>query len=433
LFLFMAAYYLFIYKKVTIRPENATNIVLALLCAGFLLRLSAATLMEGHPFDINIFKSWATAAARNFTGFYAGPGSSDYPPLYIYVLFLVGKAAGLPAISPYFTLLLKLPSIAADMVTAMLIYRLARKYLSPEMGVLTPALYIFNPAVVINSTFWGQVDSFFTLLVFGAVYMLAEKKMGCSAVLFTAAVLMKPQGIIFLPVLFFGLVKQRNWAVVLKSGALAMLMALVIILPFSPPGDVLWIFRLYAGTVGEYPYASVNAFNFFSLLGQNYAPDAATLAVFSYHAWGILFIAVVTAGAGFIYHKGNGSLYSSAAALLLIAGVFTFSTRMHERYLFPAVALSILAFIYLKDKRLLWLWAGFSATSYSNTHYVLFQAGSGINSAAFSPVPVITALLNVLLFVYLAKVLYDIAVRKRIEPVSRLAQEPAQPGIARFK
>ncbi|MCR4436885.1 MAG: hypothetical protein QHH06_14835 [Clostridiales bacterium] len=103
----------------------------------------------------------------------------------------------------------------------------------------------------------------------------------------------------------------------------------------------------------------------------------------------------------------------ATAALLQIAGVFTFSARMHERYLFPAVALSLLAFLYLRDKRLLLLAAGFSATVYLNTHSVLFGTLNGINSASYGPVLISTSLLNVLLFVYLVKVLADIAVRKR--------------------
>jgi len=133
---------------------------------------------------------------------YSSSRSSDYPPLYMYILFLTGKIAGVPAMNPYFTLLLKLPSIVADITTSYLIYRLAGKYLSLEISVLLSAFYIFNPAVFINSTFWGQVDSFFTFIVVSAVFMLSEKKTGLSSALFAAAVMMKPQGIIFLPVLF---------------------------------------------------------------------------------------------------------------------------------------------------------------------------------------------------------------------------------------
>ncbi|APC09554.1 glycosyltransferase family 39 protein [Neomoorella thermoacetica] len=410
--LFIAAYYLYIYKKIKIHPGNESILILTLLCTGLLLRISVSTLIEGHPFDINTFKSWATAAANNLLEVYSNR-SIDYPPLYIYILFLIGKTAGFAAMSPYFTLLLKLPSIITDIATSYLIYKLARKYLTPEISILISAFYIFNPAVFINSTFWGQVDSFFTFIVISAVILLAEKRIAFAAALFTAAVMMKPQGIIFLPVLFFELVREKSPGSFLKAAVFALGTAAIIILPFSLNHGVLWIEKLFSNTIAEYPYASVNAFNFFCLIGKNYTRDTATLFIFSYHTWGMIFIVVVTALSWFIYIKGNNRIFASAAALLLIAGVFTFSTRMHERYLFPAAALSILTFIYLRDKRLLLLSAGFSTTIYINTHFILFEAGNGINSVFFKPALIITSLLNVLLFVYLVKVLFDIAIKKR--------------------
>ena len=412
LILSVAAYRLLARNKLKIEPDREKALMLTLLGAGLLLRVAASTLMEGHT-DIYLFKSWASSVASNFSQFYSGFRPSDYPPLYIYVLYLIGKVAAIPAVNPYYTLLLKLPSIAADIASSYLIYRLARKRLAPETGVLLSAFYVFNPAVFINSTFWGQVDSFFTLIVIAAVCLLSEKKTGLSAFLFAAAVLMKPQGIIFLPVLFFELVRQKSFKTMLKAATIALSAAAVIVLPFSYSKGVLWIFSLFSKTAAEYPYASVNAFNFFGLIGKNYVRDGNVPFLFSYHTWGIIFIVLVALFAWFIYVKGKSSLFASAAALLLIAGVFTFSTRMHERYLFPAVALSILAFIYLKDKRLLLLSAGFSAAVYINTHYVLFKTSSGINSAPYSPVLIFTSLLTVVLFVCLVKVLYDIAVKKR--------------------
>lgn len=365
--LFAAAYYLYVYKNAKIDPRQAGLIMLTLLLSGLFLRVFFSTTMQGHPFDINLFKNWAASAANNLFNFYSGPASSDYPPLYIYILFLTGKIASIPAVSPFLTMLIKLPSILADIATSLVIYRLAKKYLTLEMSVLASAFYIFNPAVIINSAIWGQVDSFFTLLVVSAVTLLSEKKLGCASAIFAAAVMMKPQGIIFLPVLFFELIRGKNLKNFLKAGVTALITAAVIVLPFSLRQDALWIFRLFSKTIAEYPYASVNAFNFFSLIGKNYTPDTANWLGLSLHNWGMIFIVAVTAFTWFIYVKGNSRAYAPAAALLLIAGVFTFSTSMHERYLFPAAALAILSFIYLGDKRLLLLSAGFSLTTYINS------------------------------------------------------------------
>lgn len=411
LFSIIAACFLLLRKKIRIDPAHEKILVLALLGAGLLLRIAAATLVEGHN-DVNLFRSWASSAAGNLLQFYDGARSSDYPPLYIYVLCLIGKIAAIPAVGTYYTILLKLPSIAADIATSYLIYRLARKYLSPETGVLLSAFYVFNPAVFINSTFWGQVDSFFTLIVVAAVTLLAEKKTVLASVLFAAAVLMKPQGLIFLPVFFFELVRQKSLTIFIKAAVAALGTAAAIVMPFSYNKGALWIYNLFAKTTGEYPYASVNAFNFFGLIEKNWVKDSTVFWGLSYHTWGMIFIVAVTLLAWFLYYREKSSLFAPAAALLLITGVFTLSTRMHERYLFPAVALVILAFIYLKDKRLLLLSAGFSATVFLNTHFVLFKT-SGMNAFPYSPALIGTSILNVLLLGYLVWVLFDMAVRKR--------------------
>lgn len=413
LLVFFIAYYLVAHKKVHIQPNQGTLVILTVLGVGFLLRISLATLIYGHPYDLSTFRNWATTAANNLTQFYQGRHSSDYPPLYIYVLFIIGKLGSISAVNPYFSLLLKLPSILADIATAFLFYKLAKKYLTLEMSLLLSAFYVFNPAVFVNSTIWGQVDSFFTFLIVAAVVLLTEKKIALASVFFTSAVLMKPQGIIFLPVVFFELIRRMNlksWLKVLVSGLIT---GIVLVFPFSWKSDWLWIFKLFASTLGEYPYASVNAFNFFSLLGKNYVQDTGKLFMFSYHTWGMMFIVLITTFAWFLYLKGKSRFLLPAIALLLIDGVFTFSTHMHERYLFPALALSILSFIYLKDKRLLLSAAGLSTTIYVNTHYVLFETLNGVNSLPYGPVLFIISALNVLCFVYLVKVLYDLTLKER--------------------
>lgn len=410
---FIAAYFLLAYKNVKISAANEKFIMFTLLCLGLILRIFIAAIIEGHPFDINTFKNWATAAANNLSQVYSSSRSSDYPPLYMYVLFVIGKIAGINGMNPYYTILLKLPSIAADILTSLLIYRLAKKYLSSEISMILSVFYIFNPAVFVNSAIWGQVDSFFTLIVVYSLVMLSEKKVMLSSVLFTAAVLMKPQGIIFLPALFFELVRMKDFKSFLKSAAAAIITAVIVILPFSLNKGFLWIFKLFSNTVGEYPYASVNAFNFFSFIGKNYTKDTDVLLIFSYHSWGMIFIVLVTLFTWFFYIKADNRNYAAAAALIQIAGVFTFSASMHERYLFPAVALSILTFIYLRDKRLLLLPLGFSCTVFINTYYVLYETVRGINSVSYTPVLIFTSLLNIILFIYLIKVLIDIVIKKR--------------------
>ncbi|KLU65268.1 hypothetical protein DEAC_c28200 [Desulfosporosinus acididurans] len=409
----LAAYFALIRKKAgrkfSISHGNQRMLLITLFFVGFLLRIVLGILIAGHPFDLNLFRSWATSAANNLSQFYSGRNSSDYPPLYIYVLYIVGKLGSLKALNPYFTLFLKLPSILADMGTALLLFKLSIKYLSPELSILVAALYIFNPAVFVNSTIWGQVDSFFTLIVIAGIVLLTEQKLVYSSILFTAAVLMKPQGIIFLPILFFELVRRKRLKDIVRVLITSAITAILLVLPFSTNDNILWIFKLFTNTIGEYPYATVNAFNFFYLLGANYTKDSLTLFLVSYHVLGIIFIVLTTLTAWLVFVRGKKRRFGPAAALILISGVFIFSTRMHERYLFPAVALTILAFIYLKDRRLLLLATGFSITSFVNTYDILYQTIAGIHQSTSSVIPVITSSLNVILFIYLIKISFGLS------------------------
>jgi len=401
-------YYLYARGKINLANSNIKFTLLALLVLGLLFRLYLATMMEGHAGDLAFFRNWSAAAAQGLTSLYSNT-RCDYPPLYIYVLWLVGKISALAVLQPYSTILLKLPSILADLATAWLIYGWSRERMAPETSVLLTSFYIFNPAVFINSTLWGQVDSFFTLLIALAIWALTKARTGPAAALFTAAVLMKPQGIIFLPVLAFELLRQRNLKTIIKAALWAVGTSFVITLPFAWQQAAGWIIYLLTGTIGEYPYASVNAFNLFYLLGANYVPDSQVPFLLSYHYWGMLFIILTTLICWWLYVRSNDRNMAATAALLLITGVFTLGPSMHERYLFPAIALVIIAFIGRRDSRLLLLAIGFSLSIFVNTAAILF--GGILNS---SPIPQAASLLNLLLLGGLLWMFYDMSAIKRV-------------------
>lgn len=400
--LFIAIFLLLVYKKIKISNENIPLLLVGIIISGFLFRIFAALLIDGHPYDINVYKGWATNAAKNFLSIYSNHSSVDYPPLYLYILFIVGKISSITVLSKYTILSLKLPSIIADIVSGFFIYRIGKTHISKEISLVLAAFYVFNPAVLINSTIWGQVDSFFTLIIILAIYLLAENKLVYSTIFFTSAALMKPQGIIFLPLLLFAYISKRNFKEIVQSILTGAVTALLIILPFSIyQGGFTWIFKLYSSEVSAYPYATYNAFNFFGLIDANTVKDTTILLIFNYHTWGMLAIVLITSFSGFIYIKGNSKAAILMASLLEIVGVFNFSVGMHERYLFTALGLCLLCYIYINDKRLLILSILFSLTIYINTHVALFEQFKNIGTIAYSPIVFVTSLLNVLCFIYL--------------------------------
>src|SRR6478735_7382457 len=327
-------------------------ILWSLLGTGLFIRIALIPWVGSHM-DASLFKNWASVAANHFSNFYAKSGI-DYPPFYIYILFIVGKVGSLPDFQQYFSLLIKIPPILADVITSYLLYRLARKYLAHSFAYLLAIGYLFNPAI-----------------------------------------------------LFFELIRLKQVKHFFGIALTAAFTAAAILLPFSIGKSPTWIIDLFSSTIGEYPYASVNAYNFFSLIGANYKDSSATLLFFSYHTWGLIFIVATTVFSWLIYIKGRSFKYAALAALIQISGVFTFASSMHERYLFPAAALALLAYIYLKDKNLLYLSLGFSISIFMNTFFVLYGDSNMQNSTSYPFSMFATSMLNVLLVVYLVKVAWN--------------------------
>ncbi|HEX9022312.1 MAG TPA: hypothetical protein VF799_00580, partial [Geobacteraceae bacterium] len=97
--------------------ETGREKLYPLLGGALLLRLALAATTKGYGPDIGTFSAWAGHAAEGLFSFYSPGYFADYPPGYIYVLWLIGKIRvilGIDFGSPAFLLLLKLPAMLSD-------------------------------------------------------------------------------------------------------------------------------------------------------------------------------------------------------------------------------------------------------------------------------------------------------------------------------
>ena len=110
------------------------------------------------------------------------------------------------------------------------------------------------------------------------------------------------------------------------------------------------VIERYGASVGQYAYASMNAFNFWSFIGKNLTSDEQLITGISYHHWGlVIFCAIV--GVSFLTFlfknfRNSSQYYHSLILLLAICyiSIFTFATRVHERHLltfFPLMAILV--------------------------------------------------------------------------------------------
>jgi Gpi18-like mannosyltransferase len=131
-----------------------------MFAVAFAIRIAIAPHI-GFFYDLAYFRTWSAELARiGPRHFYSTDRIADYPPGYLYLLWLVGKVTASPGY-----LAVKLPPILADLgiawVAGTFAARLAPRATTERFPVraLVAAAVLFNPAVIALSAVWGQVDS----------------------------------------------------------------------------------------------------------------------------------------------------------------------------------------------------------------------------------------------------------------------------------
>ena len=361
--------------------KNTKTFVIIIFFSALLLRLIAAGRFSGFNADISCFAAWAERMySVGASGFYSQEVFTDYPPGYMYVLYLVGALRAGLNISYYSAphlILLKLPAMICDLLCSCLLYREASKRYSQLQAIFLCSAYLFNPVIILNSAVWGQVDSVFTLAVVLMCLSLIEKRTFPACLSFFAGLLIKPQMLLFAPVLFWGLLDQvlgetfnlRRLGKNLCSAIISAGMFACLCAPFGLEN----VWNRYFSTVESYPYAAVNACNLWGLMGLNWVHQDNTFLGITYKLYGYIFIAliIVIISAISVHHRKVREKYPFLAAILVIT-LFTFSVRMHERYLYPGLILLLFAFIYRPVRTVWFCYGAFSLLHFYNTAFVLF-------------------------------------------------------------
>ncbi|MFD0958312.1 phospholipid carrier-dependent glycosyltransferase [Paenibacillus chungangensis] len=398
------------------------------LAAAFIMRVAIAMQGEGYANDMALFMYWSDMAVQHgISGFYHPNIFVDYPPGYIYVLYMLGLVKdmlGLADGSAAVILLYKLPAIAADLAAALLLYRAASRRVDERTGLFLAIVYCFNPAIVLDSAAWGQVDAIFALALVAALSDFSQQRFRSGSIWYAVAALIKPQAFIFMPVILLALWFNKRWRTVLISAYYGFGTFLLLALPFFwSNGGLVGLFDLYRGTLSSYPYATVNAFNLYSLLGANWTSIEEKWLLLTYSQWGAVFIAAAVALAvyyAFVNRRKLAEDRTFFLAMVLIAVVFILVTKMHERYMFPIMLLSLFAFLQSRDRRMLHLFVGFSITNFINMSYVLAYS-SFTTDVPEDGVALVCAIANIALLLYMLYVGYDRYGRgntSRIEPIT---------------
>ena len=413
-------------------PKAARVVLGTALAAGLIVRVVLAVSVRGFGVDMNCFEGWAERIFRN--GFHFYDDWCDYPPGYILLLWPIGALRVLLNIgydTPAHWLLIKAIPIVCDALIALLLADMSRKKLGRLGASWLGAAYFINPAVIFNAAVWGQVDCVLSLLLLLAMSYAVSRRWKSALSVFACAILIKPQALMFAPIGLLVLIceivaaREKRAEMLRQIGAGVGLMIGIIVaaaLPFSLAqgrDPFSWLWSLYAGTLGEYNYITVNACNFYVLLGMNWRAlgDA---GAWTYIAWAA-YAAAFGLAVWFYVKSGDRSTVFLLCAMVLSV-IFAFGAKMHERYLYPAIALLLAAYAVDRDARILGTAIMLSASVFLNGALVLEDQWL-MNSRVPS---VIVAVLNTAAAPMLVWTGWDICLRRRYLNADKLLEREKQ-------
>ena len=337
---------------------TSTGIALIIACAVTLRFIIAYAILPadaGFAADLNAFRSWAADLGANGPwGAYSRGYFLDYLPGYLWILWPLGALAGALTSSFDPGALVKLPALFADALLILATVRLAADLGASARAQRGVALLLaFTPIIWLTSAVWGQVDSVGTTLLLLATSELIRGKTLRAAALAALAAVVKPQFGILIPLLaFLALIRARRagdpWGVVL-AGLVGTAVVSLVAFPFRL--TVVDVISKVGEAAGNYPYLSVNAWNPWALVstdgsglilngawGSDLAPLAAGGLPAVFYGTALLIGAILAA----LWAARSDDKVRTVAALALIAiAFFVLPTRVHERYLYPAIPLTL--------------------------------------------------------------------------------------------
>jgi dolichyl-phosphate-mannose-protein mannosyltransferase len=332
-----------------------------LLVVAALLRI-AGLLGPGHGGDVHAFVEWAEGAAKSgLGGYYAAGGASNYPPM-LYLLWPLGVAFDGDAL----VFAIRTLSIPFDLALGALVFHIARSITGRARdALLAGAFYLLNPAVILVGPMWGQVDSMGALPMVGAVAAAARGRLAIAGVLAVIAGLVKPQfgiaAFVLLGLAAFWLREPRGYRKIATVGLAAIATFAIVLLPLGlTPGGYL---KLMSDTFTQYPYISQFAFNPWGMrfgFGDN---DADWVRI------GTVLAIAGLAGSLWLLRARRDLVGLLGVGVLLGLVIYFLPTRVHERYLYGAIAL--LAPIAAVDRRLRWPFLTLSLAFFATLAYVL--------------------------------------------------------------
>jgi Gpi18-like mannosyltransferase len=264
----------------------------------------------------------------------------NYSLAYLYLIALASETSSFLNRGSYH----KLFGFLFDVFGAFVIFKIVfHKYKDFALSLLAGSIFFTLPTIILNSSYWGQADNIYTVFLLCCVYFVLKDRPVWAAVSWGAAFSFKLQAIFLLPFLLFCILikKLKWWHLALSALTFLVIMAPAVIVGrpfieiFNPylsqsAGSPLWIYNspsLYA--------------LFLSRLPEN-SPDFIVLP-----AVGLIILAWVIISVRNFSEGDDDYILGMALGSVVITAFLL--PHMHERYFFPADALSLVFAFYVPN------------------------------------------------------------------------------------
>jgi 4-amino-4-deoxy-L-arabinose transferase-like glycosyltransferase len=292
--------------------------------------------------------------------------------------------------------------IAADLLSAWLIYRLGAKPLGkgPALGICL--LFALNPAVIFHASIWFQAGSYFIMGLVMVIFALTSRRRFLLSVIGS-----------------------------LIGYAAAILTGLITYSPFKIGS---WISQVFTHLFVTDTFATLNVFNLFALTGGNGFAAGNERMLLSYTIWGMILLSIAFIFIGYFFVRIKHPIRLSKIifiVLLLNVSVFVLAPHMRISYLYPAIPLLLISYILTKDRRMLQLLFGFSVTHYINASYVhAFSKTAQPLIPHVDGILMVVSLTNVVLLIYLIYTGIDIFIKQRVLTMLTIDAEQMEPAAS---
>ena len=301
----------------------------AVLVIGLAIRILLAP-FTGHPWDLRI---WMDAGYRTLVvrqdiyeigqqihwewGYYA------YPPAW---LAWVSLAQFFAEDLYVHVLVLKLPLIIADTVTALLLYRMFLRLGTSQAARRAFLLYYLNPFVILVGSVWGMFDSLPVMFTLGSVILLADRKFDWSAIFLGIGTLLKIYPSLLIPLILVYFERRTSEYVSWKTVRYLVIVASVVLIGSFP--FLLLDWKSYISSMTGHMDPSL-WFSYWSLLGR--------ISIVFYWAapWGFLIIfSVFYAAILWRFYSSELDLLSiNRSALCIFLAFLVTSPKVNAQYL----------------------------------------------------------------------------------------------------